>query len=188
MSQCSVSDALANSMKIRAHFKHSQLAQSLLEDLQHEMQGAGTTTTPARLVQDVQREATSLCRCCRPQLAGNTVSQRVGFAGKKSSDGTGALRGVNQDNQLSDHRWSRRNPSRHKTALSRTGQTTMLAFLSLLLLWWSSWALLQPVWEAKDCLARHPISWMKRGIVWQQREQKCSYSSKRTCQCLSEIC
>lgn len=77
MSQRSVSDALANSMKIRAHFKHSQLAQSLLEDLQHEMQGAGTTTTPARLVQDVQREATSLCRCCRPQLAGNTVSQRV---------------------------------------------------------------------------------------------------------------
>ena len=36
--------------------------------------------------------------------------------------------------------------------------------------------------------ARHPISWMKRGIVWQQREQKCSYPSKRTCQGWSEIC
>ncbi|KAL0199412.1 hypothetical protein M9458_007952 [Cirrhinus mrigala] len=54
MSQRSVSDTLANSRKIVAHFKHSQLAQSRLEDLQHEMQGAGTTTTPARLVQDVQ--------------------------------------------------------------------------------------------------------------------------------------
>lgn len=54
MSQRSVSDALANSRKIVAHFKHSQLAQSRLEDLQSEMQGAGTTTTPARLVQDVQ--------------------------------------------------------------------------------------------------------------------------------------
>ena len=45
MSQCSVSDALANSRKIVAHFKHSQLAQSRLEDLQHEMHGTGTTTT-----------------------------------------------------------------------------------------------------------------------------------------------
>ncbi|KAI2659240.1 Zinc finger BED domain-containing protein 4 [Labeo rohita] len=54
MSQRSVSDALANSRKIVAHFKHSQLAQSRLEDLQREMQGARTTTTPARLVQDVQ--------------------------------------------------------------------------------------------------------------------------------------
>ncbi|KAL0200887.1 hypothetical protein M9458_004074, partial [Cirrhinus mrigala] len=54
MSQHSVSDALANSRKIVAHFKHSQLAQSHLEDLHREMQGAGTTTTPARLVQDVQ--------------------------------------------------------------------------------------------------------------------------------------
>lgn len=54
MSQRSVSDALANSRKIVAHFKHSQLAQSRLEDLQREMQGAGTTTTPNRLVQDVQ--------------------------------------------------------------------------------------------------------------------------------------
>ncbi|XP_039676802.1 zinc finger BED domain-containing protein 4-like [Perca fluviatilis] len=54
MSQRSVSDALANSTKIVAHFKHSQLAQSCLEDLQHEMQGAGTTTTPTRLVQVVQ--------------------------------------------------------------------------------------------------------------------------------------
>nr|XP_054592602.1 zinc finger BED domain-containing protein 4-like [Nothobranchius furzeri] len=54
MLQRSVSDALANSRKIVAHFKHSQLAQSRLEDLQREMQGAGTTSTPARLVQDVQ--------------------------------------------------------------------------------------------------------------------------------------
>lgn len=54
ISQHSISDALANSMKIVAHFKHSQLAQSRLEDLQHEMRGAGTTTTPTRLVQDVQ--------------------------------------------------------------------------------------------------------------------------------------
>ncbi|KAG9261302.1 zinc finger BED domain-containing protein 4-like [Astyanax mexicanus] len=54
ISQRSVSDALANSRKIVAHFKHSQLAQSRLEDLQREMQGAGTTTSPSRLVQDVQ--------------------------------------------------------------------------------------------------------------------------------------
>ncbi|KAK0154005.1 Zinc finger BED domain-containing protein 4 [Merluccius polli] len=54
MSQRSVSDALANSRKIVGHFKHSQLAQSRLEDLQREMQGAGATTTSARLVQDVQ--------------------------------------------------------------------------------------------------------------------------------------
>ncbi|XP_070410531.1 zinc finger BED domain-containing protein 4-like [Nothobranchius furzeri] len=54
MSQRCVSDALANSRNIVAHFKHSQLAQSRLEDLQREMQGAGTTSTPARLVQDVQ--------------------------------------------------------------------------------------------------------------------------------------
>lgn len=54
LSQRSVSDALANSRKIVAHFKHSQLAQSRLEDLQREMQGGGTTITPTRLVQDVQ--------------------------------------------------------------------------------------------------------------------------------------
>lgn len=48
MSQRSISDALANSRKIIAHFKHSQLAQSRLEDLQHEMQGAGTTATPTQ--------------------------------------------------------------------------------------------------------------------------------------------
>lgn len=54
MSQHNVNDALANSRKIVAHFKHSQLALSRLEDLQREMQGVGTTSTPTRLVQDVQ--------------------------------------------------------------------------------------------------------------------------------------
>lgn len=54
ISQRSVSDALASSRKIVAHFKHSQLAQSRLEDLQREMQGTAETTTPSRLVQDVQ--------------------------------------------------------------------------------------------------------------------------------------
>lgn len=52
ISQRSVNDALANARKIVGHFKHSQLAQTRLEDLQIEMQGQGTT--PNRLVQDVQ--------------------------------------------------------------------------------------------------------------------------------------
>lgn len=52
ISQRSVNDALANARKIVGHFKHSQLAQSRLEDIQVQMQGEGTT--PNRLVQDVQ--------------------------------------------------------------------------------------------------------------------------------------
>lgn len=54
ISQRSVSDALANGRKIVTHFKHSQVAQSRLEDMQKEMQGAEAQATPRRLIQDVQ--------------------------------------------------------------------------------------------------------------------------------------
>lgn len=104
MSQRSVSDALANSRKIVAHFKHSQLAQSRLEDLQHEMQGAGTITPPTRLVQDVQtrwnssfymiksllKEKRPLCAYAANHNLPATLSTNEWFAGK-NSNGAGAL-------------------------------------------------------------------------------------------------
>ena len=94
MSQCSVSDVLANSRNIVGHFKLSQLTQSRLEEMQHEMHGIHPSSSCSKssnkmeqlLLYDQEpseREVTSLCISCQPQLTGNTVSQRVGFAGKK---------------------------------------------------------------------------------------------------------
>ncbi|XP_070397996.1 zinc finger BED domain-containing protein 4-like [Nothobranchius furzeri] len=137
MSQRSVSDALANSRKIVAHFKHSQLAQSRLEDLQREMQGTGTTSTPARLIQDVQTrwnssfymvkrlltEKRALCAYAADHNLPATLSANE-WGLLEKTDRAGTVRGVDEENQLSDLHCSRRYPSRHrfKTSTSRGEQ------------------------------------------------------------------
>ncbi len=128
MSQRSVSDALANSRKIVAHFKHSQLAQSRLEDLQHEMQGVGTTITPTRLVQDVQtrrnsslymiksllKEKQPLCAYAADHNLPATLSTNEWGLLEKTVTVLEPFEELTRKiNHLSDLLCSRRNPSHH---------------------------------------------------------------------------
>ncbi|XP_070411572.1 uncharacterized protein [Nothobranchius furzeri] len=98
------------------------------------MQGAGTTSTPARLVQDVQTrwnssfyvvkrlltEKRALCAYAADRSLPATLSANE-WGLLEKTDRARTVRGVVEENQLSDLHCSRRHPSRHrfKTSASR---------------------------------------------------------------------